>query len=408
MIKSVDIIFWVEHKDRELDSYRTLARKLKCDYGITSIIISNFFHGHYLWFYKAKIYIFNNISINTGWPNGFLWSAFRDKIIYISHRWEQLLFPIGERIHNPRTNFAKNIVKYVVWSDYFKDYLNSNGVKSSNIDIVRNISHEILYDFVKNHSKEYKLKLSKEFNLPLDKKILFFPMNYLWAFFSDDAIEHRISKGVSPEIAKKFRKYSKDSLSEFIKFCLSLSLDKNFLLIIRPHPSITIDDYIKKFSEKTSIIPDNIIFNKSHSIREWIAASDIIGSSMSTSVWEAHNLGKKSFYFTPFPRPKWLDTFWMREVPNINKIKEFYDILKLNMNTDTKLANKPNNINEFCELLSNHLKNMGEIKIKKIELKYIKYFIKFMIKNFLCKYLNFIFIRKWQRYDWFDVVKNGE
>lgn len=66
---------------------------------------------------------------------------------------------------------------------------------------------------------------------------------------------------------------------------------------MRPHPSITEDDYKKVFDEIIGYIPKNIYLNKAHSIREWIVASDIVGSSWSTSVWDAFL----------FKRPEWLD-----------------------------------------------------------------------------------------------------
>ena len=156
-----------------------------------------------------NVYVFNNINQNTKWPNNFLWDAFGDNVKYISHKWDQLLFPIYEEMFRPRTNFAKKIVKYVVWSEYFKNYLIKHGVKRSNIIIAKKISLEFLNVFVKKNSIKYRTKLSEEFNFPKDKKILFIPINYLWAFFTDKNVEHRIALGMQKEFAQKFRRYTK-------------------------------------------------------------------------------------------------------------------------------------------------------------------------------------------------------
>ena len=137
MFKKIDVIFQVEHVDRELYSYKLIARKLSKDYGLKTIIISNSFHRHYFWLYRAKVYVFNNINVNTKWPNKFLWDAFEDNVIYLSHKWDQLLFPVYEEMFHPRTDFAKNTVKYIVWSEYFKNYLIKHGVKDSNINITK-------------------------------------------------------------------------------------------------------------------------------------------------------------------------------------------------------------------------------------------------------------------------------
>ena len=402
MFKKIDVIFWVEHKDRELDSYKEVAKILKEKYNLNSLIISNFFHSYLLWIYRPKLVVWNNLTNNKGWPDGFIWNLYKDDLVYISHRWEQLLSPINFKFKAPKNYFEKEKVKLLVWNENFKNYLISYGVKEENIFVVGNIANNILFN-MKDKKTEFRKLFAKEFNIDKNKKWIFLPMNYNWAFFSDDMVKGRIQGGYDKKIAWEYQKYAKQCLKEFIFFVNKLS-KKDYEIILRPHPSITEDDYKKAFNDVLGFLPKNILLNKDYSIREWIIASDIIGSSWSTSVWDAYQIGKKSFYFTPFKRPEWLDTFWMQKVPNIKNIEEFEEFEREIIENKKFNSLDTNALNNFSKTINNLIpKNYP--KIHKIEYKYIKNFFKYWLKNKLCKYFNCFKVPKWQHYDWFEYIE---
>jgi len=396
MFKEVDVVLWVEHKDRELDSYKEIAKILKEKYNLSSIIISNFFHSYYLFLYRPKLVVWNNLTNNKGWPDGFIWEVYGKSIEYVSHRWEQLLSPVNFKFKAPQNDFEKEIVKLFVWDKEFKNYLLSYGVKKENIFIIGNIANNLLFN-IKDKKEFFRDKLANEFSLDKNKEWLFLPMNYNWAFFSDEMVDSRIRSGYDKEIAIEYREYAKKSLREFILFIEKI---KNFEIILRPHPSITEDDYKKVFNEILGYIPKNIILNKSYSIREWIIASDIIGSSWSTSVYDAYKIGKKSFYFTPFSRPEWMNTYWMDEVKNIKNYDEFLKFLNEDNNLDLKIENisLQNFAKQVYQLQKNKTPKPNYLK----SIKYIKNLIKYFIKDKLCKYFNCFKVPKWQHYDYFE------
>ncbi|MFK7779733.1 MAG: hypothetical protein QM490_01175 [Candidatus Gracilibacteria bacterium] len=315
MIKEVDIIFFVEHKDRELESIKLIAEKLK-ESGKTSLILSIYFHVHYLYFYKAKIFVFPYLINQNDWPVSIIYKMYGDSVEYINMNWEQLFSKANEEFKKPQDNFVKEKVKHISWSNYFKSYLLRHGVQKENINITGNPANEILFQLL-NKNNHLKDRLSKEFNLDINKKWIFFPMNYGWAFFSDKMILKKIEAGYKKDIAYEYRSYSKKCLEKFVYFIDDISKKYDYEIIIRPHPSITEDDYRNVFNKGLGYIPKNVILNKKYSIREWIIASDIIGSSWSTSVWDAYNVGKSVFLFTPYKRPEWLDVWWNNEVNNI-------------------------------------------------------------------------------------------
>ena len=401
MFKKVDVIFFVEHKDREFDSYKEVAKVLKEKYNLSSLIISNFFHSYLLWVYRPKLIVWNNLTDNKGYPDGFIWNLYRDDLVYVSHRWEQLLSPINFKFKAPKNSFEKEKVKLFAWNEDFKNYLISYGVREENIFVVGNIANNVLFN-MKDKKEEFKEKLSKEFKLDKNKEWLFLPMNYNWAFFSDEMVKRRIKNGYDENIAWEYREYAKSCLKEFIYFVDKLS-KRDLEIILRPHPSITEDDYKRTFNEVLGYVPD-ILINKSYSIREWIVASDIIGSSWSTSVWDAYQIGKKAFYFTPIKRPSWLDTFWMREVPNIKNIEEFDEFKKKNLSNLNKSSIDTVAIEKFAKTINNLIpKNYP--KIHKVEYRYLKNFFKYFIKDKLCRYFNCFKVPKWQHYDYFKWEK---
>lgn len=394
MFKKVDVILWVEHKDRELDSYKAVAKLLKEKYNLKTLIISNFFHSYMLFVYRPKLVIWNNLTNNKGWPDGFIWDVYGDNLIYVSHRWEQMITQIGEKFKAPYTKFEKEKVKFFVWNEYFKNYLISHNVKKENIFITGKISNNILFN-LKSKSSEFRKKFADEFNLDLSKQWLFFPMNYSWAYRDKEKIEHMISRGYDRKIAYSLKEYTDKSFEKFKDFLKSIDRNR-YEVILRPHPSITEKDCEKKLGFKEKII-------KAYSVREWIVASDVIISSWSTTVYDSYHIEKYSFRFLPYQLPEWFVNPSLEIVPTIKSIEEMENKLKTYIFKETELDEKSLEI--FCNtlyfLLPNENKNINRLN----SIKYIKNFFKYLIKDNLCKYFKCFGIPKWQHYDWFNAIK---
>ena len=391
MFKKVDVVLWVEHKDRELASYEEIAKILKEKYNLSTIIISNFFHSYYLFLYRPKLVIWNNLTNNRGWPDGFMWEVYGDSLVYVSHRWEQMITPIGEKFKAPYDDFEKQKVKFFVWNRWFKDYLVSHNVKKENVFITGKISNNLLYN-LKSKQQEFREKFSKEFNLDINKKWLFFPMNYSWIYRDDKKIEHMISRGYDKDIAYKLRDYSLKSFEKFKEFLKSVDKSK-YEIILRPHPSITENDCQNKLTFKVKII-------KHYSVREWIIASDIIITSWSTTIYDSYHIEKLSFRFLPYELPKWFVNKSLEVVPVIKNIKELEEKLDRYIFEETSLDE--NALQTFAHKVFELQQNKNSTPNYFKSIKYIKNFIKYFVKDKLCKYFNCFKIPKWQHYDWFE------
>jgi len=87
-------------------------------------------------------------------------------------------------------------------------------------------------------------------------------MNYGWAFHSDSVILKKIQQGYNKEVAFEYREFSRQCLMKFCYFIKELALTENFNIIIRPHPSISVEQYIEVFNSCVEGVLEKIIITK--------------------------------------------------------------------------------------------------------------------------------------------------
>ena len=394
MFKEVDVIFFVEHKDRELESVKLIAEKLN-NMGYSSIILSTIFHLHYLLLYKAKVFVFPYLISKNDWPVNLVYKMYKENITYINLNWEQLIAPVIQQYKKPNDSFVKSIVKHISWDDDgFKDFLIESGVEDNNIRITGNPTNFILFELNKKDNQSLKNNIAKEFLIDPKKEWLFMPMNYGWAFSSDKTIKAKILKGFPEKEAWEYRGYSQKCLNEFIKFINEISEKEDIEIIIRPHPGVSIEEYNKKFKEIIGKVPKNIFILKNYTIREWIIVSDIIGSSWSTSAYDAQKINKKAFLFSPYKMPAWLYSGWLDKMYKISNYDEYKEIKSFSIKVE-----EHNEIENIAFFIKENL-NQKRIGIEGINIS-LKSFIK-IIRSFLMN--NNLIDSKALEYDRFEKI----
>lgn len=383
MLKQVDVIFFVEHKDRELEPVELVASKLHT-MGYSSMILSTIFHLHYLFLYKAKVFVFPYLISKNDWPVNLVYSIYEDSVCYINLNWEQLIAPVIQEYKKPQDDFVRSVVKHISWEDdAFKDFLLKNGVSNDNIRVTGNPSNFILFELNKAGSLAIRNKLSQEFRLDVKKEWLFMPMNYGWAFLSDKTIKAKIRNGFPENQAWQYRRYSKKCLFKFINFIDEISTKEDCEVIIRPHPGVSVEMYEKKFKEIIGYIPKKVHILKDYTIREWIVASDIIGSSWSTSAYDAQKINKKAFLFFPYEIPVWLHSDWLNKMYKIMNYDEYKKVK--NFHVVVEEHNEINNVSFFIQ--ENIVETNHKVKIVNISLKSLaKVTRSFLMNiNLICK-----------------------
>lgn len=324
MKSNLDFLFLLEHEDREGASIRKIMNILK-SHGYSSKAQSITFHAHNFRKISPKCIVFPYAISGDMWPLNYFNSKNYNGVKMISLSWEQYLSQANLEFKRPRGNLVCNDFYHLAWFDDYRNYLVKNGVKKSKIKVIGNLTSSLLMESIKKVDK--KLDITKEFGIT-NKEILFFPMNYGWAFFDKKKLKAKIKLGYDSKIAFQYHEYSKKCLHKFISFIDDVAKQNPMKsIVIRPHPSVSEEDYKNTFQKLNIEIPENVLITKKYTVIDWVAYANIVGSSWSTVVWDSICLGKKSFLFTPFQRPSWLNTFWNDLVPNISNANEI-ELLK--------------------------------------------------------------------------------
>ncbi|MGP2657645.1 hypothetical protein ACOJTA_11430 [Malaciobacter sp. WC5094] len=341
MFKEVDVIFFVEHKDRELDSIEYLAKMLYNNYGVSCIILPIHFYLFYLIYYKPKLVVSYFISSKEHFPIPIVKSIY-PKAKYLSMNWEQLLFPINLEFKRPKDEFAQREIYHISWDENFYNYLLSMNVKPDNIRITGNIALFLMEKSIEEKKKIIYNKLNSRYSFSSYEKIIFFPMNLAWAFFNKEDLDSRLKNGYDPKILYAHHELAKKYLSVLLKWISKASKEyERYLFVIRPHPYIVEDDYINAFGEMSLSINSNIVISKEATVKEWLSISDKNYSNWSSVIYDANVMGRHGSLLVPFSRPKWLEVPWNSDVPNIINYESFIRDLTT-QNSHSKIYNNKN------------------------------------------------------------------
>jgi surface carbohydrate biosynthesis protein len=388
-----DIIFLIEHKDRELWTAQKIAEKL-ANKGYSSKILSVPFHVHKLLYLpKPKAIVLFFANHQRVWPFSLVRELYGDEIPIFSMNWEQMLSPINFEFKKPRDQAAKSL-HHVAWSNEFAEYLFDCGVNRDKIHICGNPNAEKLNQTLQQYQNNIRTK-----------QRIFFPENYVWAFFSSKAIQSRIEMGYPKEIADDFLEYVTKSRDLFAEFLFLIANNKNREIILRPHPSISEDDYINFFESKDIKLPDNVIITKELDSAYWIANSDIIGSSWSTVCIDAAMIGKPTFFFVPISWPSYWETKWMTSIANIKNANEF-EIWQENQSF-VPSSQQSHFSENLANILANMLPSLQIYEKKLFNIKRITW-IEFLKRSARSALAYYGIHRKVLKKDYFELREYGE
>ncbi|QYJ95158.1 hypothetical protein [Shewanella spartinae] len=404
MTEVIDYLFLIEHEDREGQLVRLLTSMLN-DKGFSCKVLSIEFHLHLINRYSPRVLVFPYAIDSSRYPLCIFHGARFSRTKFVSLNWEQLLSASNKKFKSPKCDIVKNRVHHLAWDDEFKVFLEESGVSSDKVTVIGNPNVELLYKAMAS-TKEDIVSAKLKLGLQPNASIIFFPMNYGWAFSTDTVIRGKIKQGYDCSVAWEYRDYSYQCLVEFVSFVSSLSKTyNNAQIVIRPHPSISIEQYIDVFKKLNVSIPSNLKITKSYTVKEWMAVSDIVGSSWSTTVWDCHQMGIPAFLFTPIKRPVWLNIGWNDQVNNISSVEQFVELFVAKGSSVSAEFKYIDNI--FKWLLSvndvNNSELLGYNFLNDFNFKTSLYKARCGLRCFSAKYLNGIFVSKGAMRDYFDV-----
>ncbi len=325
-MKPVEVVYFIEHTARELDIACAVKHLAHKQHNLT-IEISSIAVGleDTLATYQPKlvalpycvsVHDLGLPQIVSHWPEA----------RYINLAFEQLLGKTQKKFKAPRDDFARRYVLHHAWGEFFAQYLQDSHVPRSQIAVNGNPSYMLYRSPYKNYYQPRE-ELARQYNLDPEKRWVFVPENYGWAFFKDHMVRDRIRRGFDPDDAFRYRDFARDSLRAAAGWwCDAAKLD-SIELIIRPRPAIPRDQFVNTVREMAGELPQTLRFIKQGTVREWILASDMVFSSYSTTLLEAAVAQKNLYMLTPHPFPEFLYASWYDLAAKVETGEAFLDLL---------------------------------------------------------------------------------
>jgi surface carbohydrate biosynthesis protein len=326
-MKPIDILYFIEHAARELDTACAVKYLAQSQYNISieirSIVLgvdetlAQFSPKVVVLPYCVSVKGMNLEKIVSRWPNA----------KYLNLSYEQLLGKAQKKFKAPKDDFSRNYVIHHAWGEFFSDFLKESGIPESNIVINGNPSFVLYRNPYKQFYGNSRLDLANKFNLDPEKRWVFIPENYGWAFFKNNMIRDRIRRGFDAEQAYLYRDFSVDSLHEAaIWWCEGARMDE-VELIVRPRPAVPQTTFIETLEGMVGELPEQLHIIKYGSVREWILASDIVISSYSTTLLEAATARKSLYMLVPFPFPEFIHVDWNDHADKLKTKDAFLDAI---------------------------------------------------------------------------------
>ena len=308
--RNIDILFVIEHYDREYD----FVKKISLSFKKSAISLLSFNFIFCLLYFKFKVLVLPFLPSKNSLLEKIIYVLLKEKCTILVLNWEQYLSCSAKEYRSSIIkSFSKfSNLKHCSWNNDFSNFLLSCSVDNTNIIKTLDFNVQILKNITPSHPDP---KIFAEY-----KKIIFLPMNYAWAFVSPVFVKNRISHGYSELIAKDYIDFSKKCLNTFITD-LSLTSKKlpDFLFIVRPHPSVNVENYTTLFAKEPL---SNVLVSKDYCPRYLLTKSHLLISSWSTLAYHKYLYDGKSCLYTPYERPPYLDVPWNHLLPNFTSLDD--------------------------------------------------------------------------------------
>ena len=370
--KKVDILFLFEKSTRELDSLCLLKKKLNDLNFSCEIIQQNTQQAYAIKNFKPSVVVLPFCYQNRS--NNIFFKFWRNSH-YISLNWEQFFYQGNKAAKTPKGHFASKIVKHCAWSDKYSKLLIENGVPRENIWKTGSFSFELCDNKYRGYFLD-KAKIATKWKLDPNKKWVFFPENFGWAFYSKEMLQQMVDDGQSVEQVNFMNNFCKEYFASTIKWLIRLAEEEEIELIFRPRPATSVQDIEEAITNSVTKLSSSFRIIKEETVKDWIYASDIVLSSYSTTLIEAALIGKPTAMLIIGELPKIFEQEWHSRCKKVVNYEDLKNYVK-NGSNDSKVLSawiKNNYLNKKCtfETFTLILKNLlDNNKVKRIPIKYL-------------------------------------
>ncbi len=323
----VDVLIFVEHIDRELDSAIRVLEVLNKEYKLSVGIASIEFDLFYTWKnFNPKVICLPYCKSSENLIVRIFKRKLGNNVVFINMQYEQILSRYSKLTKRPRDDFAKKELFHFTWGEYFKNYLIDNGVTHEHIYITGKPEIEILLKEINTSKSLTKSKLGDKFGLSTSKRWLFLPLNDGIVFEELKQIEESIKKGSRGQESLILKEYITESvyvLLDWLMNCDNCLTTSNIEIILRPHPSVSSNQYNELIKKRYGHMPIHINVIKEFTAKEWVVSSDICITNYSSVALDSAAVGIPTYIIEHRKRPTFSETEWISKFPTIESYQEF-------------------------------------------------------------------------------------
>lgn len=322
-MKRVKVLWFVEHKARELD----VACAVKClaeeRYPVEVSVRNIYLHAREIldapapqvvvhpFFYHAEGALGTQHYVRA-WP----------RALHFNLAWEELFYASNARIKGPSDDFARLRVLHHAWGDFYRSFLVRHGVPPDHIVVNGNPAYQ-LYRTPYSRIAPSRQALAERFGLDPAARWLFIPENYRWAFTTDHKLRRIAASDEHYGELLGMKDHCIRSLETLLGWCREASSRPGVEIILRPRPATNSRHMLEFCQARQGDLPSHFHVIKEGSVREWILASDVVLSSFSTSLIEAAIAGKPIYMIEPLPLPEGLSSSWYQHVDRTRELDDF-------------------------------------------------------------------------------------
>ncbi len=322
-MQTVDILWLVEHVDREFDVACAVTHLLAARHGIRAEVrhiyrdaaaclegMSPRLVVHPFFYYAQGALATEDFT--RAWPDA----------VHFNLAWEELFYPANAAVKAPSDDFARDRVLHHAWGEFFRDYLAKAGVDPARVFVNGNPAYGLYREPYRRFYKD-RASLAAAHGLDPDRCWVFIPENYRWAFVSEAKIRGLAAKGGRVEDFLLLRQFCIESLAEVLRWSEEAAGRSDCEIIFRPRPATHSAAMAEFHRQAVGKADPTLRFIKQESVREWILASDLVLSSISTSLIEAAVAGKPACILAPLPIPGPLYCDWYDLPPRLTTREDF-------------------------------------------------------------------------------------
>ena len=316
---SLDFLILYEHVVREYESITLLKLELeRRGYTVDIRQLLDRKKLKYFTWKKPKVLV-ASAMYDDKTMNSFVYNNVGVCNKVVNLHWEQVLSE--EQENSPFFNCGQSAsyAMHTCWGTAARDRIVKYGVPIENTTITGPIQMDFLRPQFKGYYKD-KENLCKEFNLDPNKKLALYISSFSTAYMSDEEVEE-LNKlaGVGFNQFKITSQKTMNTTLDWVDKYLDTDQGKNIEFVYRRHPSEWNSPILEEMDKKH----ENFHLITDYSVKQWIVASDVIFSWISTSIAEIYFAGKSCFVVRPYPVEWEYDPVVYKDCNRVDNYEDF-------------------------------------------------------------------------------------